>query len=202
VPALALAEGAEPLCGSELELALDDGVLALAIVLLSVELLLVLDGDALLPRLADVVSGVPWIFTWWPRCADRLSVLFSFHMPPFLVARKKSPPCCVMQPSSVFSLPLLAVWVVLLALVVLSWLVLVLIELGELEVELDVSWLGVELIDPVLDPVLLLGVCVLLLLELVCATMRVANSTATSRTRIERIRIQHSWGEFFLETTE
>ena len=89
-------------------------------------------------------------------------MLFSFHMPPFLVARKKSLPCCVMQPSTVFSLAALAV--------------LELSELAEEEVpiepaelcELEVSWpIEPVLLDGVwllvLDPELLLGVWLLLL---------------------------------------
>jgi hypothetical protein len=101
VPALALVEGADPLWGRLELLAELEGVLALAVVLVSVELdgedeLAELDGvDALaliLPEpevlaLAEVVSSVPWTFTWWPRCAERFSALLSFHMPPFLVAR-------------------------------------------------------------------------------------------------------------------
>ena len=135
-------------------------------------------------------------------------------MPPFLVARKKSLPCCVMQPSSVFSfalLVLLAVWLLSVVLLVelmpvLLWLEEVPIEplLGDVllgDVVLGVVLLGVVL-WLVLEPIwpveleLLLGVWVLLLeVLLVCATtIIVANSSATSTTTIERIRIQETPG--------
>jgi hypothetical protein len=131
-PPVLPALGDDPLCG-RLELLLElEGVLALALVLVSL-LPVALEGDEeaevppagivlaleevdgeeeLMP--AELVSSVPWTFTWWPRCADRLSLLLSFHSSPFLVARKKSLPCWVMQPSTVFSFSfLLAVWVLL-----------------------------------------------------------------------------------------
>jgi hypothetical protein len=67
---LALVVGAEPLCGSVLELVLEpEGeVLALAVVLGVLLLLMPVEADDSLdgdeePRLAEVVSGVPWILT-------------------------------------------------------------------------------------------------------------------------------------------
>jgi hypothetical protein len=70
---LALVDGAEPLCGSVLALLEPAGELALAVVLVSgdVELLDGVDAlaevlgelEELLPRLAEVVSSVPWTFT-------------------------------------------------------------------------------------------------------------------------------------------
>lgn len=67
---LALVAGAEPLCGSELELVLEpEGeVLALALVLGVLLLLMPVEADDSVegeddPRLAEVVSGVPCTFT-------------------------------------------------------------------------------------------------------------------------------------------
>jgi hypothetical protein len=67
---LALVAGAEPLCGSVLELVLEPAgdVLALALVLGVLLLLIPVEADDSVegddePRLAEVVSGVPWIFT-------------------------------------------------------------------------------------------------------------------------------------------
>jgi hypothetical protein len=119
-----------------------------------------------------------------------------------------------MQPSSVFSLALLAVW--LLSVVVLVELMPVLLWLEEVPIELLlvlgdvvlwVSVLGVVLLGEVVlwlvvEPIwlveleLLLGVWVLLLeVLLLCATtIIVANSSATSTTTIERIRIQETPG--------
>jgi hypothetical protein len=94
----------------------------------------------LLLRLALVVSVVPCTFTWWPTCAERFSVLFRRHRPPFLVASMKSLPCCVMQPSSVFSLPFLACMSLLLDVLLI-------------ELLLVVSWLGVVLeVLPIWEP--------------------------------------------------
>ena len=77
VPALALVEGAEPLCGSELALLELDGVLALALVSVElapmlplaepagVEALAEVDGELELISLAlaVVLSSMPWTFT-------------------------------------------------------------------------------------------------------------------------------------------
>jgi hypothetical protein len=69
---LALVAGAEPLCGRVLELVLEpEGeVLALAVVLGVLLLLMPVEAEDSVegddddePRLAEVVSGVPWIFT-------------------------------------------------------------------------------------------------------------------------------------------
>jgi hypothetical protein len=67
---LALVAGAEPLCGSELELVLEpEGeVLALAVVLGALLLVMPVEADESVegdddPRLAEVVSGVPCTFT-------------------------------------------------------------------------------------------------------------------------------------------
>jgi hypothetical protein len=69
---LALVLGAEPLCGSVLELVLAPAgdVLALALVVGVLLLLMPVEADDSVegdeddePRLAEVVSGVPWIFT-------------------------------------------------------------------------------------------------------------------------------------------
>jgi hypothetical protein len=71
-------------------------------------------------------------------------------MPPFLVARKKSLPCWVMQPSSVFSFALLAVWLLSVVLLVLMP-VLLWLELG---IELVLLLGDVVLGDVVLGVVL------------------------------------------------
>ena len=67
---LALVAGAEPLCGNVLELVLEPAgdVLALALVLGVLLLLIPVEADDSVegeddPKLAEVVSGVPWIFT-------------------------------------------------------------------------------------------------------------------------------------------
>jgi hypothetical protein len=59
VPALALAEGDDPLCGRLEPLAELDGVEELAVVLVSADPL-VLDGEA---ALAMLLSSTPWTFT-------------------------------------------------------------------------------------------------------------------------------------------